>query len=265
MKLVPPKKVRIFTYNTFSSALLLEPKALEIIFHDDYFDSEVLFELESIIAWCTSHTEVKSIVFSCRGNQFIQGFNLEEMKTFDESKILKLYSKLHHINQGLTCLPQTIVVDLKEGAKNEGLTFASFADVRVSTEQALFQFDQITHGLLDATGLFSKSINKLNISTLRSLVLSAIEFNIDTLNNLGCFTITNKTSEQILNNVAQQSNMARAQTKCALIGLTEEDNKDHDFINKIFKALLSTSDYKKEAEFINLRVLKENLQNAEMN
>jgi enoyl-CoA hydratase/carnithine racemase len=265
MKLIPPKKVRIFSYNTFTSALLLETKGLEILFHDDFISSEMLFELESIMAWCTSHTEVKSVLFHCKDNKFLQGFNFSDFKNFDAEKIVKMYSKLRVINQALLCLPQTIIVDLKDGAKNEGLSIAMAADIRVSNTEAVFQFNHGENGLLDASGTFSFIKASLNQSFLRSLTLSGMEFSITELNQLGVHTFANKTAQEILVQINLQSSVARAQMKCAMLGLDEINHNENQFVEKLLNSLLLTNDYKKESDFINLRELKEKLSEASLN
>lgn len=256
MKLVPPKKIRIFDYTTFSSALLLETKGLEISFREEFISTEMLFELESILAWCTTHTEVKSILFTSFGDNFLQGFNYEEFKNYDAEKIQKLNSKLHTIIQSLTYLPQTIVVDMKNSSKNEGLTISLAADIRFAKPEAKFKFDELTHGLMNASGLFSVVSDKINKTVLRALTLSGIEFGISEINDLGGYTFTNGELESVLKNINQQASVARVQTKCAHIGLVDETKKAQEFMQKLLNATLEANDYKKEKEFISLREYK---------
>ncbi len=260
MKLVPPKKVRIFSYNTIGSALLLETKGLEITFNQEFITMEMLFELESILAWCTSHTEVKSVLLQTKFNHFLNGFDYEEIKKYDIDKINKLYEKLNKINQALIFLPQTIIVNLKQGAMNEGLTMALHADVRVADNNAKFKFSQMENGLMDHSGLLSNILNKSSHMGLRALVLSGLEFNFTELNSTGSLTFDESKLEEILKNTNAQSSLARSQTKCALLGLEEISKKNNEFVEKLFNTLLLCNDYKREKEFINLRELKSQIQ-----
>lgn len=260
MKLVPPKKVRIFSYNTISAALLLETKGLEITFNQEFISMELLFELESILAWCTSHTEVKCVLLQTKFNTFLNGFDYEEIRNYDTDKINKLYEKLNKINQALILLPQTIIVNLKEGAKNEGMTMALHADIRVANLTSKFKFSQMEYGLMDHTGLLTNILNKSSQMGLRALILSGLEFNLSELNATGFITFEDNKLEEILKNSNAQSSLARSQTKCALLGLEEINKKNNEFVGKLFNTLLLCSDYKREKEFINLRDLKSHIQ-----
>lgn len=264
MKLVPPKKVRIFSYNSFSSALLLETKGLEIVFNQEYISSEMLFELESILAWCTSHTEVKSVLIQSKFKTFLNGFNYEELKTFDAEKISKMYAKLNTINQALILLPQTIIVNMQEGAMNEGLTFGLHADIRVANNQAKFKFSQMENGLMDHSGLLTNILNKSSQMGLRSLILSGLDFSLNDLNSTGFITFDESMLEAILKNTNAQSSLARSQTKCAFLGLDEINKNENEFVGKLFNTLLACNDYKREKDFINLRDLKSQI-NEEVN
>jgi len=260
MKLVPPKKVRIFSYNTMSSALLLETKGLEITFNQEFISMELLFELESILAWCTAHTEVKSVLLQTKFDHFLNGFDFDEIKNYDTDKINKMYSKLNNINQALILLPQSIVVNMKKGAKNEGLTMALHADIRVASEDAQFQFSQMEYGLMDHSGLLTNILNKSSHMGLRSLILSGLTFNFHELNATGSITFNESRLEEILKNSNAQSSLARSQTKCALLGVDELSKKHNEFVEKLFTTLLHCNDYKREKDFINLRDLKSQIQ-----
>jgi len=71
-------------------------------------------------------------------------------------------------------------------------------------------------------------------------------------------------NNQILKNTNAQSSLARSQTKCAFLGLDEINKKDNEFVGKLFNTLLACNDYKKEKDFINLRDLKNQI-NEEVN
>jgi enoyl-CoA hydratase/carnithine racemase len=131
---------------------------------------------------------------------------------------------------------------------------AMVADIRISNVDAEFKFEEIEHGLLNASGIYS--ILKINLSALKSLVLSGVTFNHLELNQLGAFTLINKSTEDILMNINKQSCIARSQTKCALNLHLSESNQSELCVEKLLKATLFTDDYKKEKEFTNLRNIK---------
>jgi enoyl-CoA hydratase/carnithine racemase len=140
---------------------------------------------------------------------------------------------------------------------------AMVADIRIASETAEFKFEEIEHGLLNASGIYS--ILKLNISALKSFILSGVSFNNLELNQLGAFTLVNKSAEDILMNINKQSCIARSQTKCALNLHITEANQSEICVEKLLKATLFTDDYKKEKDFTNLRNIKLDLSTNQNN
>lgn len=256
MKFVPPKKIRIFNYQKISTSLLLETKGLEVIFKDEFISEELLNELEEVFTWCMSHTEVKSILLTSKHDSFLQGINHEEIKNESSLKIKKLYKKLNSVIIQMINLPQTIVVDLKNGAKNEGITLSLACDVRISALNPKFQFNHLSKGLIYADGLISVMAMQLNSIMLKSLILSETEFSINEINLLGAFTFNQTTAEVILQNINGQSNISRAQTKCHFALNLESIEKNSKIAEKLLNATLKTEDFKIPTEFKNLRELK---------
>ena len=90
-------RVPIFSYNSIATTLLIPTKSLEIKFRKTFLNAETLFELESILAWAATHTEVQSLFITSFGEEFIQGFDPEEVKALSEEKLKKQYKK-YYIN-----------------------------------------------------------------------------------------------------------------------------------------------------------------------
>lgn len=250
-------RIPIFSYNTMATTLLTDTKSLEIKLRTNVINSEVLFELESILAWSAAHHEVHSIFLTCYGDHFIQGFDTEELKTFTEEKIRKQFAKLSTIAQSLMCLPQTVIMDLRGGARGVGIELALAADIRLAKNEAQFAFDYLAQGLTPACGLFSFLTPFINQNILRSLLLSGRTFDLATMNALGGWCETDTIQKVILAQIFSQAPVARIQAKRGLLGHTfNQTAVKIEEEKQIFNAVTVTRDYTKEKEFMSSQDFK---------
>src|SRR5690606_19092172 len=97
---------------------------------------EMLFELESLLAWCTSRVEIQSIFIDSCTNTFSPGVDAERLPQMSADHLEKLSLRLHKIIFAMMQMPQTIVVDLREGAANWAMEFALGADIRLCSVNA---------------------------------------------------------------------------------------------------------------------------------
>ncbi len=247
------QRISIFNYNTFLTSLIPKTKTLEIKFKQTYFNQEMLFELESILAWCATHHEIQSIYISTTQNHFLQGVDLEEIKKYSEEKCSKFLLKISLVSEALLCLPQTVIIDMKDGASGAGLEFALAADIRFANINAKYKFNYLSQGLVPAAGLFSFLRPLLNQNILRSLLLSEKEFSNNELTSLGSTTEINSTIQELLQTIVEQSPISRIQTKLGL------QNNQKDIQDKILNAVLFTGDYKQKDVYMNTTVYKEKI------
>lgn len=256
-------RVPIFSYNTISTTLLIPTKSLEIKFRKTFLTTETLFELESILAWCATHSEVQSLLITSFGTDFIQGFDPEELKTCTEEKIKTLYSKISTIAESFLCLPQTVIADLKMGTKGVGIELALAADIRIAKNEAAYSFNHLEHGLVPACGLFSFLFHRLNQSALRSFLLSGAEFNNDALKNMGGWIDVNAEAAPIMERIFNQAPVARMQAKRALYGQSTAEKKKSEKVEKeIFNAVVRSRDYTRSSDFMNVNEFKSNVVNG---
>lgn len=253
-------RVPIFSYNTIATTLLIPTKSLEIKFRKNYLTSETLFELESILAWSATHTEVQSLFITSYGEEFIQGFDPKDLRELSEDKIKKLFQKVSTISQSLLCLPQTVVVDMKKGTRGVGLELSLAADIRIANEDAVFCFDHLSQGLTPACGLFSFLRSFLNQNVLRSLLLSGLEFKKESFLALGGWCEFGGKPETILAHIFNQAPIARMQAKRGLFGTHDETNKhEMETEKKLFNAVVHSKDYTRESDFMSPAEYKEKL------
>jgi enoyl-CoA hydratase/carnithine racemase len=246
-------RIPIFNYNTFTTNLIPITKTLEIKFKESFFNQELLFELESILAWSATHQEIQSILFTSHNDVFLQGVEVSELSKMNEEKCQKFLFKISTLTKSLLCLPQTIIVDLKNGAKGAGLEFALAADIRIACLEANFQFNYLSNGLVPSAGLFSFLKPYLNQNILRSLLLSEKIFYNSELMALGSTVDLNIGLEKLLLSISKQSPIARIQAKLGL----QQNQKDIE--EKILLSVLFTEDYKQIDNFMAHTAYKEKI------
>ncbi len=257
-------RIPIFSYNTMATTLLTDSKSLEIKFRKKYLTLESLFELETLLAWCASHPEVQSLMITAYGDDFLQGIDPEEYKASDEDKLRKFHQKLSTICQSMFCLPQTIVMDVKRGTKGLGIEFALCADIRIASPDAQFTFNQLSIGVTPCNGAFSFLSPFLNQNVLRSLLLSGVSFNLETMDLLGGHSLTTISASEMVKSIFSQSPVARLQAKRGLLGnhFTTELNPKIEVEKSLFNASLQTGDYKGSGSFMNHGEFKEKIKST---
>lgn len=257
-------RIPIFNYNTMATTLLTDTKSLEIKLRKKFITAELLFELESVLAWSATHHEVQSIFLTCYGDDFIQGLDPEELRALPEEKVKKLFAKISTMAQAIMCLPQTVIIDIRKGAKGVGIELALAADIRLASKDATFCMDYLAAGLTPACGLFSFLGPYLNQNVLRSLLLSGRNFNLETFHALGGWCETEATPKILLQNIFEQAPVARIQTKRGLLG--ETFNKGSTKIEEekqIFNSVTVTKDYTKKCnDFMSSKDYKDLLHQA---
>ncbi len=243
MAFVRPKSIGLFSYSKLKTRLYLEEKSLEITFVDDYFSSEMFFELESLLSWCKVHVEVHSIIFQGNKNQFSNGFNKEEIQNIDEEKLSRLQNKFENILTSMRELSQVLVMNLGNGAYEQGLELALHGDVLLVNDETKLSFNPLEYGLVPS---FSTT-KILGETHLKKMLFSPHSNLYQNLNDLGFLEIINKeqtstTIESYKNHAKKLSAIARHYLKKSM--RTEESTTIEN---------INSNDYKnKEGEFKNL-------------
>lgn len=245
----------IFNYNTLETKLHKDTRTLFVTLNntknENAIDFELLFELESLLAWATGHVEIGSIFIDSSMSFLSHGIDLNWLKTADAAKIKKLARKLKIINQAICHLPQTIVMDLGNGASNFAAELFLSADIRIGTTDCLLSFNHANIGLTPSAG---------GISLLRELVTTAkasqwlklaTPVKAVELISSGILYRTyepetrQKLISEILIGLYTQAPVCRIQTKLALFETFRDTlDKNMTFEQKTFNAALNTEDWK---------------------
>ncbi|MBP9679900.1 MAG: enoyl-CoA hydratase/isomerase family protein [Bacteriovorax sp.] len=250
-------RVPVFSYDTFTSTLLIPTKSLEIKFRKNYLNAHTLNELESILTWLAAHTEVQGLSITSFGEEFIQGFDVTELRLLSEDELKNLFQKLSTIAQSLMCLPQTVVVDMKKGTRGVGLELALAADIRIAKSDAIYCLNHLSLGLTPTCGLFSFLRSYLNQNVLRSLLLSGREFQKESLHALGGHCEYDLEASTIMANIFNQAPIARIQAKRGLLDIHRPKNVEELELEKnLFNAVVNSKDYTKESGFMSVAEFK---------
>lgn len=247
---------RIFNYTTIDVELLKKSRTLQITFNENsqYIGLEVLFELESILAWSTSKVEIHSILICSKEGELSKGINLDSLPQLKESQLQKITSKLQKITHALFHLPQTVVIDLGMGANNIAAELAIGADIRVAHINTKVQFDHIYHGLVPCSGgmgmlnttvgnTFSKNWILLG-DVIPTMQLIHSGFLFQTYEENREQTITN-----LLNRIHLQSPVQRVQAKMGLFqGVRDSIEKATEFERQVGKAARISQDWKEKRQ-----------------
>src|SRR6478752_4855059 len=102
----------LFNYTTISTRLEKTTRTLFVTLNrpdwNNAFRLEMLFELESLFAWCTSRVEINSIFIDSSSAFFSQGLEYESLSSLNAGLLDKINLKLQKIIFAMMQLPQTV-------------------------------------------------------------------------------------------------------------------------------------------------------------
>lgn len=243
----------LFSYNCLETTLEKSTRTLFVTFAEgrNNLDLEVLFELESLLAWCTNRVEIRSIVFKTKSGKLLEGFSADTAANFTEKKLKTIQAKLQKIVFSMHHLPQTIVMDLGAGVDNLAAEFALGADIRIATKDSEVRFNHSELGLVPASGGIAILTCLFGQAVSRNWLLSGSKINLNELTMAGFvfqnYDSTNRdeTLHKLLEQIASQSDVARIQTKMAIFeNIRSAAEKQLKYDRQISNATMTTGDWK---------------------
>jgi enoyl-CoA hydratase/carnithine racemase len=250
----------LFNYNTLNVSLVKSTRSIWIKLNkpenNHSINMEMLFELESLIAWLTNKVEIQSVFLTSEDtekNQFSQGYSSTNVKKYSQNQILKLTDKLQKIVQAFHHLPQTIVIDLKKGASNLGCELATAADIRVAHEDCEIEFDHNKLGLTPSSSGMSTLALLVGQMHARNFLLSGQKIDLKFLSNSGFVyqsyddNSKRKVVQNLLVSIRSQAPVQRIQTKLGVFDLERAKYEQSMKVeSQIGKASLMSEDWKIE-------------------
>ncbi len=245
----------LFNYTTISTRLEKTTRTLFVTLNrpdwKNAFRLEMLFELESLFAWCTSRVEINSIFINSCTSHFSSGLEFETLPKTSANQLDKINSKLQKIIYAMMQLPQTIVVDLGEGSETLASEFALGADIRIASNKAKIAFNHCSYGLVPAAGGMSMLSKLVPPAFARSWVLTGKPIQKEALIESGFLAMTyqkenrNEATQELLHSIFTQAPVQRIQAKLGLFeSLRPHFEMGMAMDKRIAKASMVSEDWK---------------------
>jgi enoyl-CoA hydratase/carnithine racemase len=249
------KMQTLFNYTTISTRLEKSTRTLFVTLNrpdwNNAFRLEMLFELESLFAWCTSKVEINSIFIDSSTPFFSTGLEYETLSGMTSQNLDKINSKLQKIIFAMMQLPQTIIVDLGEGSETLASEFALGADIRIASEDSKIKFNHCHYGMVPAAGGMSMLSTLVSPTFSRNWVLSgkAIDSKVLAESGFVAHTYDSESRSEIVRDLLTHiSNVAPVQRIQAKLGLFETLRTQFEngivMDKKIAKASMVSEDWK---------------------
>lgn len=216
----------LFNYTTISTRLEKTTRTLFVTLNrpdwNNAFRLEMLFELESLLAWCTTRVEINSIFFDSSTSFFSTGLEYETLSGTTAAQIDKVNQKLQKIIFAMMQLPQTVVMDLGDGCETLASEFALGADIRIASKTSKIRFNHCMYGLVPAAGGMSMLSTLVSPSFARSWVLGGSAIKNNALMESGFLTASydadtrSEVIGEILGDIAKIAPVSRIQAKLGL-------------------------------------------------
>ena len=215
--------ISIFNYNTLATWLNKKNRSLHVEFKSPSISSEMVFELESLLAWTASHLEINSILLTGPDNLFSTGLDQDEMLRLSDEKLQKLLLKLQRLIYSFFFLPQTVIVDLKEQCSSVGAELAIGADIRLAQENCQLSFSHLSSGLVPSCGgvgflnaLIPSAMARNWLSTGKAICTQQL-LNSGFIQEFYSTEIRQEKINEYLQTIAAQAPIARIQYKRSIL------------------------------------------------
>lgn len=249
----------LFSYKTLQTRLEPSTRTLFISIHDpENFNDlsvEMLFELESILSWCSTKVEIHSIVIESSSEYFSRGLNPEALKEQKQESLEKIFEKVHKLNLAIMHLPQTVIFDIAGGAQGLASELTVGADIRIASENCELEFNHTQLGLIPCSGGIGFLTSIVNPAMAKNWILSGEIIPLKQLTESGFIyrTYNPENRSEILNNILagikKQAPVQRIQAKLGLLEtIREKCEASMEFEKKLVKAALIAQDWKNNTE-----------------
>ncbi|MDH5581371.1 MAG: enoyl-CoA hydratase-related protein [Bdellovibrionales bacterium] len=246
--------MNLFPFGTFSVDVLLPKRSFLIKLKSELINQTFIKEWEEFLEWLAIHTEVNSIYIEPEGSHFFQGLDEKEIKDFSPNQLQQHLNRIQKIIYTHFLLPQTIIMDLKEGAEGIGAEFSAGADIRLARAGCKFKLNHLEKALVPSCGGIGILGALLNKSLVWNWVMSSKNINHFELKNSGYILDYYTTSNEDIKNelfdyALNIAPIARIQSKRSLLEtIQNEMNRTLKFEQKYSHANLSLNDWKKSIQ-----------------
>lgn len=245
----------LFNYTTLSTRLEKTTRTLFVTLNrpdwNNAFRLEMLFELESLFAWATTKVEINSIFIDSSSPFFSTGLEYDTLSGTSAQSLDKINQKLQKIIFAMMQLPQTIVVDLGDGAETLASEFALGADIRIASVNSKISFNHCQYGLVPAAGGMTMLSTLVSPVFARNWVLTGSPVSREALLQSGfvraTYDSTNRSDiiREILTDIYKAAPVQRIQAKLGLFeSLRSQLESGLVMDKKIAKASMVSEDWR---------------------
>lgn len=243
----------LFNYSTLNVSLNKQNRSLHITLnrseYQNSFNFEVLFELESILAWASNKLEISTILFSGVSSFFSSGISLESIQK-NPDRLEKFLTKFRKITSSLHYLPQTTICDIGTGTSNIGCEFALNCDLRISHCLSFMEFNHLKMGLTPSAGGIGLLKSCVGPARAKNWIFMTKKVFTEELMTSGLALQTydslnrQEVIDTILTNIDTQAPVSRMQAKMAFFeSIRSELESTETYETKISKANILTFDW----------------------
>lgn len=215
-------------------------------------NTEMIFELESLFAWCGSHLEINSILLTSVGPIFSAGLDTTELSHASDEKVQKNLIKLQRIIYSMFYLPQTIIIDVKDGATGVGAELTIGGDIRIASLSTQIHFNHLTRGLVPTCGGIGFLGAVISKASAKNWILSSRPIPTEKLTSTGFINELypdEECAQKYLLEISKQSQVARIQAKRShLESLMPELERAIQFEKDFAFSGMVTGDWKKSVQ-----------------
>lgn len=245
----------LFNYTTLTTRLEKTTRTLFVTLNrpdwSNAFRLEMLFEFESLLAWCTTRVEINSIFIDSSSPFFSTGLELDSLSSLSASQLDKINMKLQKVIFSMMQLPQTVIVDMGEGSETIASEFALGADIRLASKTSKIRFNHCHYGMVPAAGGMSMLSTLINPSFARKWVLTGAPIEGNLLTESGLISKTyeagnrNEVIKEVLGNILTVAPVQRIQAKLGLFeSLRPQFETGIIMDRKIAKASMVSEDWR---------------------
>lgn len=209
----------IFQLETLKIYLQMDVRNLFIEFQDRTIKKQTLKDLNEMVDWLHTHIEVDSVLLSSKHKEFGEGWNTTEWTSSTSAELEECIEELRQIVFKFIQVPQTVVADLKKGAKGASLELALGADIRIMEEGGRLVFDHLQQGMVPASGGLGVLSALMGRAQAKNWVQTSLPIPTNSLITSGflqeVYNFQDGYTDTILDAISHQSPVARIQAKKA--------------------------------------------------
>lgn len=205
-----------FDYQFLSVNFSRETRSSKVVIENDKNFNPLAFalELEKFCDWLTNKTEIYSVVFENRHDDF-ELMPKSTLKEINEKQLLDYVKRIQRISFGQLVLPQTIVWNLRGEIDQMAFEIMSASDIQILSWNASVKFDSLIKGYTSAVSVALHTNNAQTSSILKNYVMTAKSVSANELvtHMFATHLCQGSKSHEVVNSICKMSPIARIQFK----------------------------------------------------